>query len=184
MAGLPYGLQSMLKAGHQHFSGLEEAVMKNIDACKALSQITRTSLGPNGEVYCTVVSGFLDWWGFTLSRSCIERHEMLSLIIHTAPPGMNKMVINHLEKLFVTSDASTIVSELEVQHPAAKLLVMAAQAQEHEIGDGTNLVSQSMTNLRVATVSFAEQDHCRCQCCLDLLCPGRVCAPTSLLVAR
>lgn len=57
------------------------------------------------------------------------------------PAGMNKMVINHLEKLFVTSDASTIVSELEVQHPAAKLLVMAAQAQEHEIGDGTNLVS-------------------------------------------
>lgn len=54
--------------------------------------------------------------------------------------GMNKMVINHLEKLFVTSDASTIVSELEVQHPAAKLLVMAAKSQESEIGDGTNLV--------------------------------------------
>ena len=56
------------------------------------------------------------------------------------PAGMNKMVINHLEKLFVTSDASTIVTELEVQHPAAKLLVMAAKAQESEIGDGTNLV--------------------------------------------
>jgi T-complex protein 1 subunit theta len=54
--------------------------------------------------------------------------------------GMNKMVINHLEKLFVTSDASTIAAELEVQHPAAKLLVMAAQAQQQEIGDGTNLV--------------------------------------------
>ena len=53
---------------------------------------------------------------------------------------MNKMVINHLEKLFVTSDASTITSELEVQHPAAKLLVMAAQAQQQEIGDGTNMV--------------------------------------------
>ena len=50
------------------------------------------------------------------------------------------MVINHLERLFVTSDASTIVTELEVQHPAAKLLVMAAKAQEAEIGDGTNLV--------------------------------------------
>jgi T-complex protein 1 subunit theta len=58
----------------------------------------------------------------------------------TAATGMNKMVINHLERLFVTSDASTIVSELEVQHPAAKLLVMAAKAQEAEIGDGTNLV--------------------------------------------
>lgn len=46
--GLPYGLQAMLKEGHKHFSGVEEAVVKNIDACKALSQITRTSLGPNG----------------------------------------------------------------------------------------------------------------------------------------
>lgn len=99
--GLPYGLGAMLKEGHKHLSGLEEAVMKNIDACKALSQIARTSLGPN---------------------------------------GMNKMVINHLEKLFVTKDASTIMNELEVQHPAAKLLVMAAKAQEQEVGDGTNLV--------------------------------------------
>jgi hypothetical protein len=54
--------------------------------------------------------------------------------------GMNKMVINHLERLFVTSDASTIVTELEVNHPAAKLLVEAAKAQEAEMGDGTNLV--------------------------------------------
>jgi T-complex protein 1 subunit theta len=53
---------------------------------------------------------------------------------------MNKMVINHLDKLFVTSDAATIVKELEVAHPAAKLVVLAAQAQEAEIGDGTNLV--------------------------------------------
>ncbi len=49
------------------------------------------------------------------------------------------MVINHLDKLFVTSDAATIVKELEVAHPAAKLVVLAAQAQEAEIGDGTNL---------------------------------------------
>jgi T-complex protein 1 subunit theta len=38
----------MLKDGHKHLSGLEEAVIKNIDACKQLSKITRTSLGPNG----------------------------------------------------------------------------------------------------------------------------------------
>lgn len=54
---------------------------------------------------------------------------------------MNKMVINHLEKLFVTSDASTIVNELEIQHPAARLIVLAAQAQEQETGDATNFVS-------------------------------------------
>ena len=43
------------------------------------------------------------------------------------------MVINHLEKLFVTSDAATIIRELEVVHPAAKLLVMASQQQEQEV---------------------------------------------------
>ncbi len=47
--GMPYGLQSMLKEGHKHMSGLEEAVLKNIEACKQLAQITRTSMGPNGE---------------------------------------------------------------------------------------------------------------------------------------
>ncbi|OAY82288.1 T-complex protein 1 subunit theta [Ananas comosus] len=101
----PYGIQAMLKEGHKHLSGLDEAVLKNIDACKELSVITRTSLGPN---------------------------------------GMNKMVINHLDKLFVTNDAATIVNELEVQHPAAKILVLASKAQQEEIGDGANL-----------TISFA-----------------------------
>jgi T-complex protein 1 subunit theta len=43
------------------------------------------------------------------------------------------MVINHLEKLFVTNDAATIIRELDVVHPAAKLLVMASQQQEHEV---------------------------------------------------
>ncbi|PIA59862.1 hypothetical protein AQUCO_00400615v1 [Aquilegia coerulea] len=100
-----HGIQSMLKEGHKHFSGLEEAVLKNIDAGKQLSNITRTSLGPNGR---------------------------------------NKMVINHLDKLFITNDAATIVSEMEVQHPAAKILVLAGKAQQEEIGDGANL-----------TISFA-----------------------------
>ena len=56
------------------------------------------------------------------------------------PNGMNKLVINHLEKTFVTSDCATILSELEVQHPAAKMLVLASQTQESEHGDNTNFV--------------------------------------------
>ena len=43
------------------------------------------------------------------------------------------MIINHLGKLFVTSDAATIIREIEVVHPAAKLLVMASEAQEQEV---------------------------------------------------
>ncbi|XP_077448911.1 T-complex protein 1 subunit theta isoform X1 [Stigmatopora argus] len=95
------GFAQMLKDGAKHYSGLEEAVFRNIRACKELSQTTRSAYGPN---------------------------------------GMNKMVINHLEKLFVTNDAATILRELEVQHPAAKMIVMASHMQEHEVGDGTNFV--------------------------------------------
>lgn len=90
-----------MKDGAKHFRGMDEAVFRNLEACKEISRITRTSYGPN---------------------------------------GMDKMVINHLEKLFVTSDAGTILKELEVQHPAAKLLVMACGMMEHEVGDGTNFV--------------------------------------------
>lgn len=73
----------------------------------------------------------------------VVRPEGLAIltVCHGTATGMNKMVINHLEKLSVTSDASTIVNELEIQHPAARLIVLAAQAQEQEIGDATNFVS-------------------------------------------
>ncbi|KAM0716427.1 hypothetical protein Q7P37_007872 [Cladosporium fusiforme] len=56
------------------------------------------------------------------------------------PYGRNKIVINHLQKMILTNDAATILRELEVVHPAAKLLVMASQQQEAEMGDATNLV--------------------------------------------
>ena len=55
----------------------------------------------------------------------------ISHLIHAL--GRNKLVINHLGRLFVTSDAATIIREIEVVHPAAKLLVMASQAQEAEV---------------------------------------------------
>jgi len=54
------------------------------------------------------------------------------------PFGMNKIVQNHIEKLFLTSDAATMIRELEIKHPAAKMVVMAAHQQEEETGDGTN----------------------------------------------
>lgn len=54
------------------------------------------------------------------------------------PFGMNKIVQNHIEKIFLTSDAATMIKELDIRHPAAKMVVMAAHQQEEETGDGTN----------------------------------------------
>lgn len=95
------GFSSMLKEGARAYSGLEEAVYRNITACKEFAVSVRSAYGPN---------------------------------------GMNKMIINHLEKQFVTSDAGTIMRELDIEHPAAKLMIMASQMQESEVGDGTNFV--------------------------------------------
>ena len=50
------------------------------------------------------------------------------------------MVINHLDRLFVTSDAATIIKESDIHHPAAKMIAMAAKMQENECGDGSNFV--------------------------------------------
>lgn len=108
------GLPGLLKEGYKHMSGLEEAVLRNIDACKQLSQITATSLGPNGELRRGVAHA---------GRAHVR----------TGASGMNKLVVNHLDKLFVTSDTGTIVTELEVNHPAAKMVTMAAKMQESEV---------------------------------------------------
>uniref|UniRef100_A0A915BFC9 T-complex protein 1 subunit theta n=1 Tax=Parascaris univalens TaxID=6257 RepID=A0A915BFC9_PARUN len=71
-------------------------------------------------------------------EACVE----LASQIRSAygPSGMNKMIINHVEKLFVTNDAATILKELEIQHPAARMIIMASEMQEKQIGDGTNTV--------------------------------------------
>ncbi|KAG9792123.1 T-complex protein 1, partial [Aureobasidium melanogenum] len=91
----------LFKAGYQNYDAEDGAVVRNIDACRTISDTVATSLGPYGR---------------------------------------NKIVINHLQKMILTSDAATILRELEVVHPAAKLLVMASQQQEAEMGDATNMV--------------------------------------------
>lgn len=72
----------------------------------------------------------------------IEAAKGIASMVQTSmgPNGMNKLVVNHLEKIIVTSDCAAIVNELEVQHPAAKILVLASAMQQNEYGDNTNLV--------------------------------------------
>lgn len=67
-------------------------------------------------------------------------HVIFAHLVRLVRSGMNKLVVNHLDKTIVTSDGATIVKELEVMHPAAKMVVMASQMQEQEAGDGTSLV--------------------------------------------
>ncbi len=53
------------------------------------------------------------------------------------PKGMDKMLVDSFGDVTITSDGRTILDEMDVQHPAAKMMVEIAKAQDHEVGDGT-----------------------------------------------
>lgn len=67
-----------------------------------------------------------------------EIHQMC--LTSMGPCGRNKIIINHLGKTIITNDAATMLRELEIIHPAVKVLVMATEQQKIDMGDGTNLV--------------------------------------------
>ena len=56
------------------------------------------------------------------------------------PRGMDKMLVDSLGDVTITNDGATILDEMDVQHPAAKMLVEIAKAQDEEVGDGTTTV--------------------------------------------
>lgn len=56
------------------------------------------------------------------------------------PVGLDKMLVDDVGDVTVTNDGATILSQVEVLHPAAKILVDLAQLQDQEIGDGTTSV--------------------------------------------
>ena len=53
------------------------------------------------------------------------------------PRGMDKMLVDTLGDIVVTNDGVTILQEMEIEHPAAKMMVEVAKTQEAEVGDGT-----------------------------------------------
>ena len=53
------------------------------------------------------------------------------------PKGMDKMLVDELGDITITNDGATILDEMNIEHPAGKLLVEVAKTQEEETGDGT-----------------------------------------------
>jgi len=53
------------------------------------------------------------------------------------PKGMDKMLVSNIGDIIITNDGVTILSEMEIEHPAAKMLVEVAKTQEEAVGDGT-----------------------------------------------
>lgn len=53
------------------------------------------------------------------------------------PRGMDKMLVDSFGDIVITNDGATILKEMDVEHPVAKMLVEVAKAQDEEVGDGT-----------------------------------------------
>jgi len=53
------------------------------------------------------------------------------------PKGMDKMLVDSLGDIVITNDGATILKEMDIEHPAAKMIVEVAKTQDDEVGDGT-----------------------------------------------
>ncbi|MEE9541168.1 MAG: thermosome subunit beta, partial [Candidatus Thorarchaeota archaeon] len=76
-------------------------------------------------------------------RSAQANNIMAGIVIADAvkstlgPRGMDKMLVDSLGDVTITNDGASILKEIDVQHPAAKMLVEVAKSQDQETGDGT-----------------------------------------------
>lgn len=77
--------------------------------------------------------------GKDAQRNNILAAKMVSEIVKTTlgPKGMDKMLVSPTNDIIVTNDGVTILDEMQIEHPAARMMVEIAKTQESEVGDGT-----------------------------------------------
>lgn len=77
--------------------------------------------------------------GKNAQRTNIMAAKLVAETVRTTlgPKGMDKMLVDSLGDIVVTNDGVTILEEMSIEHPAAKMIVEVAKTQEDEVGDGT-----------------------------------------------
>ena len=77
--------------------------------------------------------------GKDAQKNNIAAAKIVAEIVHTSlgPRGMDKMLVDSLGDVTITNDGATILKEIDVQHPAAKMLVEISKTTDNEVGDGT-----------------------------------------------
>ncbi len=77
--------------------------------------------------------------GKEAQRNNIQAAKLVAEIVKSSigPRGMDKMLVDSLGDVTITNDGATMLKEIDVQHPAAKMLVEVSKATDNEVGDGT-----------------------------------------------
>ncbi|MDG6242817.1 MAG: thermosome subunit alpha [Methanolobus sp.] len=74
------------------------------------------------------------------------------------PKGMDKMLVDSLGDVVITNDGATILKEMDIEHPAAKMIVEVSKTQDDEVGDGTTTAAVIAGELLKKAEELIEQD--------------------------
>ena len=93
----------------------------------------------NGTPVLILREGSKENKGKEAQRNNITAAKLIAEIVKTSlgPRGMDKMLVDNLGDVTITNDGATILKEIDVQHPAAKMMVEVAKSVDNEVGDGT-----------------------------------------------
>ena len=109
-------------------------------------------LGGQGQQVLILPEGTNRFLGRDAQRMNILAGKVLAETVRTTlgPKGMDKMLVDGLGDIVVTNDGVTILKEMDIEHPAAKMLVEVAKTQEDEVGDGTTTDQPKPSNVVLA----------------------------------
>jgi len=100
-----------------------------------LASIQQTPQGP----VLVLRESALQQKGRDAQKNNIAAAKLVAELVRTSlgPRGMDKMLVDSLGDVTITNDGATILKEIDVQHPAAKMMVEIAKTVDNEVGDGT-----------------------------------------------
>ena len=98
--------------------------------------------------------------GKNAQRNNILAAKLVAETVRTTlgPKGMDKMIVDSLGDITITNDGVTILEEMNIEHPAAKMIVEVAKTQEAEVGDGTTTAVVLAGELLKQAESLLEQN--------------------------
>ena len=104
--------------------------------------------------------GYTRQLGRDAQRNNIMAAKLVAETVRTTlgPKGMDKMIVDSIGDIIVTNDGVTILEEMQIEHPAAKMLVEVAKTQENEVGDGTTTAVVIAGELLKKAEALLEQD--------------------------
>ena len=127
--------------------------MQKIKISPSLSHCYKLILGENdrmsiqqgsagGMPVLILKEGSTQTKGRDAQKNNITAAKLIAEIVRSSlgPRGMDKMLVDTLGDVTITNDGATILKEIDVQHPAAKMMVEISKATDNEVGDGTTSV--------------------------------------------